>query len=742
MKSLIVFFMLLFPAFFCPAEERKPEIVKKELAKASMDSVRIRLLIELGDIYMYAQPDSSIGYFNMALVLSEKTGNKRRKADIYKMIGVCNDILGKQKEALSWYLRSADLFLALKDSIGLAGATYNSASIYLRDNNFPEAMKYYQKALRLYEQVSNYPEGERNTIIAYCYLNMGIVFEYQKDVNKAEMYYTTASEFFLKANDSKGYVNSLNNIAGTSMYRKDYKRALVLYDRAIDSCITLNDSLTLSKCYNNKGNVYYNMSDYNKAREYYEKSVEIKKLVGNIDGAAKSLNNLAAICLKTGLYPPALKYCEEALKIGDSLKNYEIIMYVSETFSKVFERTGKIAKALEYYKIFKSASDSLINQSRNEKIEELTALFESEKKQLQIEKMQKDVAYRDEALARKSAENKKQQQLLIFVIAGLMLMAGFSVLLYRLFLQKKKANHLLSLRNTEIIHQKEEIESQRDEIEAQRDHIADINKELTSSILYASQIQNAVLPKRETISGILGDYFLLYMPRNVVSGDFFWFTKAGNKIIAAIADCTGHGVPGALMSMMGIAFLRDIVIHQGILSPGEILEKLRKNIILSLQQRGETGEQKDGMDLAVISIDTDTSLCTYSGANNPMYIVTGRKSSVESQDDCGLQTEDCRLIEFKADRMPISIHNKMGDFTEKQITLEKGDMVYLFSDGYADQFGGNNCKKYLSSRFRQKLVSIYNLSTRQQENELEKELVLWEGDNKQTDDITVLGIRI
>jgi serine phosphatase RsbU (regulator of sigma subunit) len=209
-------------------------------------------------------------------------------------------------------------------------------------------------------------------------------------------------------------------------------------------------------------------------------------------------------------------------------------------------------------------------------------------------------------------------------------------------------------------------------------------------------------------------------------------------IIAAVADCTGHGVPGALMSMMGIAFLREIVNHQRIVKPKDILEELRKNIILALQQKGITGEQKDGMDFAIVAINKKTSVCSFAGANNSLYIIENEvKVKAKFESDPSTST----LTEIKGDRMPISIYSKMGDFTEKEIVLQNGDLLYLTSDGYADQFGGQNGKKYLSARFREKLNSVAHLDMVQQHIEMEKELMMWQGSFKQTDDITLLGIR-
>ena len=269
----------------------------------------------------------------------------------------------------------------------------------------------------------------------------------------------------------------------------------------------------------------------------------------------------------------------------------------------------------------------------------------------------------------------------------------------------------------------------------QKDHIEEIHEEVTSSIRYAQRIQEAVLPSNEQLNEILKQYFIIYKPCNIVSGDFYWVTQINNWILFGVADCTGHGVPGGFMSMLGISFLNEIILKDEVTNAAEILDLLRVNMISSLKQKGSIDEQKDGLDIALCAINTDNLMFEYAGAYNPCYIV--RKQSSESNNNPKVE-----LHEFKGDKMPIAIHQHMEPFSLKEFQLLKGDSIYLFSDGFADQFGGPSRKKFLTQNLRNTLIKINNLDFEFQKNELEKTFQEWKGEYNQVDDVTVLAIKI
>jgi serine phosphatase RsbU (regulator of sigma subunit) len=286
-----------------------------------------------------------------------------------------------------------------------------------------------------------------------------------------------------------------------------------------------------------------------------------------------------------------------------------------------------------------------------------------------------------------------------------------------------------------------EIEEQRDVVISQKNRIEKINTEITDSINYAKYIQSSILPKTEQLESYLGEHFVLYKPKDIVSGDFYWISNIDNKTIIAAVDCTGHGVPGAFMSMLGIALLNEIVNKEYITHPGVILRRLRKEVIHSLQQKGERGEQKDGMDIALCTLDFVNMKLQFAGANNPLYLI--RNSNLEKVGVCRCElSRDDRLYEIKGDLMPIGIHDRMDNFTLHEIEIYKGDSFYLFTDGYPDQFGGPNYKKFGYRQFRELLLKSHSKTMPDQKTSLEKVFNEWMGINSQIDDILVVGFRI
>ena len=255
------------------------------------------------------------------------------------------------------------------------------------------------------------------------------------------------------------------------------------------------------------------------------------------------------------------------------------------------------------------------------------------------------------------------------------------------------------------------------------------NKHISDSINYALKIQEALIPNVKVVKNYFNDSFVLFKPRDVVSGDFYWIAKVEKQLVITVADCTGHGVPGAFMSMLGMSILKEKVINEYITMPSLILKRLRKEIINVLHQTGTVGEQVDGMDMVLCSINYDDLTLQYAGANNPLYIFPN-------------ETNLSGLVEIKPDKMPIAIHQVMSSFTNHETKINKGDAIYLFSDGYLDQFGGDKDKKITSKRFKILLSEIQTLAMEEQKTALEKFLFSWKEDNEQTDDITVLGIKL
>jgi serine phosphatase RsbU (regulator of sigma subunit) len=351
----------------------------------------------------------------------------------------------------------------------------------------------------------------------------------------------------------------------------------------------------------------------------------------------------------------------------------------------------------------------------------------------QKEKIDLQMARLDEQLKRISEQDskikvqleaiEKQKLVLYFVILALLLVSFLGYYIYRGYKIKKEANIKLEEKNRTISLQKDEIEKQRDLAAAQRDQIGYQKRHIEDSIMYAKRIQTALIPSLELFSDKL-EHFVLYKPLAIVSGDFYWVSTQSNPQVIISADCTGHGVPGAFMSMLGVTMLNEIVNGKHIMEPDQIIENLRQGIIKSLKQVAEEDSIKDGMDIAVCVVDFDKNILWYAGANSPMYHVRGGE-----------------LTHYRADKMPVAIHYRMEPFTLHKIDLQKGDAFYIFSDGFADQFGGPNQKKFMSMQLRETLVAMSGVPMLQQGERLNEIFEEWRGDSPQIDDVTLIGVR-
>ncbi len=354
-------------------------------------------------------------------------------------------------------------------------------------------------------------------------------------------------------------------------------------------------------------------------------------------------------------------------------------------------------------------------------LQEKTA--EIEVKQSTISQQESKIAEQTTVLTEQLRAIEKQKMLIWFFVIALVLVTGLGYFIYRSYKIKKQANILLEAKNKQISQQRDEIQKQKEIAESQRDQIAYQKKHITDSIEYALRIQSALLPSLELFTDKL-DHFVLYKPRDIVSGDYYWVAEVDEKQIIIAADCTGHGVPGAFMSMLGVSFLNEIILNKGIHQPDKILNALRDEVMGALKQEEETSDVKDGMDMCVCLLDTKNNSLQFAGANNPLWIYSKGE-----------------LTEIKGDKMPVAIHEAMKPFTNHWIDMKKGDTFYIHSDGFADQFGGENQKKFLSKNFKRVLAELLKIPMLEQGAELDRVFEEWRKDVEQIDDVTVIGVR-
>jgi len=732
--------------------------------------------------------------YNKSLQLREELGDKKGISRSLNNMGTIYFTQGDYIKALEYQNKSYQLSESLGDKIGISSSLQNFGNIYASQGDYNKALEYYHKSLKVNEELSN--KGAISNIL----INIGNIYIYQGIIPKALEYYNRCLKIFEELGNKIGISVSLNNIGAIYAEQGDYDKALEYHNRSLQIREEIGDKNGVSYSLNNIGAIYAEQSDYVKALEYHNRSLLLREEIGDKSGISASLNNIGLIYSDLGEYTKALYYNNKCLKLYEELgdkhgisttlisigniylkqtntihalnyakKAYEIagetgnvkdIGGASKLLEKIYAIQGNYKLSRQYLGEYITMHDSINKLENQELSQKIYYQYQYEKKAATDSiAHSKAMEISNLEIAKRKAESRRQRLVIISVATGLLLVLVFAGLIFRsLRITRKQKNiieeqkKLVDEKNTILNEQNEEIRTQRDEIEAQRDeittqrdtvteqkeHIEHIHLELTDSIRYAKRIQKAVLPSLEYIKEITADcqlsaedYFILYKPRDIVSGDFYFFGKRKNMLQIAAADCTGHGVPGAFMSMLGVSFLNEIIAQEQALTASQILDELRNNIIHSLQQKGIAGEQQDGMDITFVSYDPETKTIQFAGANNPLYVISN---------------DTKELIEIKSDRMPVAIYESMEPFTNHEIKIHKGDILYFASDGYQDQFGGPKGKKFLSKHLKELLTENCHKPMAEQKEVLDKTIEDWKNNYaekfEQTDDITIMGIKL
>jgi serine phosphatase RsbU (regulator of sigma subunit) len=605
-------------------------------------------------------------------------------------------------------ISEAKLFCSgISDQRNKAFCMRKIGTFYHRLNYFDKALECYINASDMFSQIDD-KEG-----LANCYNNIGNAYASKGELTNDVMFYDRAIEYHLKCMalrrevDSTQISNSYNNIGIAYMNKEDFKQALNYFNAAYKGYSKLpkennaNDMLML-----NLGDVYMKMAIKENRREYYDKAMayykdrlESYKKGGPNERHSQVLTKIGQIMCALGECREAMKFLNRGLEMARQVKNKGAIMEASLQYSKALEQTGENALALQYMHLYNETKDSLINQRNRESTEQMAALYNSQQKDREIEKLNTEKEIKDAKIGR-------QRMVMISFIGGFLLVLCLGFVLLSRYNLKKKAN-----RKLEDAYYKIEIK----------------NRQITDSINYARRIQNAILPPSEILSQNFKDVFVFYVPKDIVSGDFYWFSKAKGKSFFVVADCTGHGVPGALMSMIGNTLLNEIVNQKGICDPGEILFHLDAGVGQALRQ-DETHvlSQDDGMDVSVCVMDEkDKGKICFASANHIAFLKTGND-----------------IQEIRGDIYSIGggLNHQAKMFTSKEITVQENDFIIMSTDGFYDQFGGKENRKFMISKFEE-LITHTDLSLNA-ESSLRSSFENWKGDQRQTDDILVAGFRI
>jgi serine phosphatase RsbU (regulator of sigma subunit) len=686
-----------------------------EVYREMKDTVKIiSSTLYLSDALSSMNPNESIKYAEEALKLAVIVNDKSSIGKSYMAIGAAHYSQSNYVNALKASEKAAEVFRETGDKASLGVVLNTIGVIYKNWGDYQKAIEYYQMNLNLSESLNDTMQ------MGIAYANIGNIYFYVGiDLDKALYNYEKSQKFFQVKRQFINQAQQFNSMGLVYKEKKEYGEALIKFKKALKEFKDQNFKQGIASAQANIGNVYLEGSNFSEALVFINEALRINQETGNKKEVASNYRDLGRIYFKWGKYTDALQYYSHSMKINKELGYKKEVYDLYRNISEVYEKQGIYRTALDNFKNYNALKDSTISEGYLNQISELAAKYETDKKDKELI-IQKSELDRKNAEARsskaelekKELENKRQRLLIYSFILGLIIVFVFSIILFRQYREKKRANILLEEHNIEIKHQRDQIFVQKQEI--------------TDSIHYAKRIQTAILSPDRILEKNLAEHFILYRPRDIVSGDYYWMTETGSKTIVLAADCTGHGVPGAFMSMLGVSFLNEIVIKQGVIKPSDILNELRRNIVAALHQTGKEGEAQDGMDMALVCIDHEAMQAEFAGAYNPMYLI--RKNE---------------LTEYNADRMPIGIHLKGAtDFTNNVLDVQKGDGIYIFSDGYIDQFGGDKSKKFMAKRFKELLLEINKESFQKQASILNSTIEKWKGNIEQIDDILVIGLKI
>lgn len=659
--------------------------------QTSKDTQRIIVLNKIGNMLIGTFPDSALKLGNEALSLSEKLNYKRGIISTLVLLGNIKESKSEFVEALKFYNMALAVLKKTNDKKGIMHVFCNIGAVYFDKNDYLKALEYFLDALRIAEELKD------EAMLAMLLDNIGIVYMRQNNFSKALEYYSQVLKINEKLKDKQRIASNLLNIGFIYYYRYELNdsshvnllRAQECFLKSLKIFEDIGNRAKISECLVNVAATYSAQGNLTQALDYYLESLKIQKELGNKKGIATILNNIGDIYMNQRKYSLAQHYLLQGLKVAKEIGLLENMKYIYFTLHELYALQHDYKKAYEYHLLYTQIKDSILNEETMRAITEMQTKYETEKKEKAIQLQKAEITKKNLEIKQKNIQRNA-------FLVGFVLVMLLSIVIYRGYLQNKRAKKIIETKN----------------------------KDITESIQYASLIQIAMLPSEEDIKRVFSQAFILYKPKDIVCGDFYWISEKEDKIFFTVADCTGHGVPGALMSMIGIFALNEIVHEKGITKPAEILNELRKKIIHSLKQRGVVGERQDGMDMAFCVIDKKNNILEYAGAYNPLYLVRNNE-----------------LKEIKADRMPVGIGKEVS-FTNHSVQIEKDDSIYIFSDGFQDQFGGEEGKKFTASRLKKTLLSIQAKSMEVQKEILNQTFEQWKGKLYQVDDVCIMGVRV
>lgn len=701
----------------------------KHSEKYINDSIEaVKLVNEVDTQYYHENFPKSAELIDKAIPICEKLLLLDQLGELYKIKGDIYRTTDNYIKALEELSISLDYYKKSRNSKGIASIHNRMGAAYRLQGKYPEALEHYFEALKDYQSIE-FKQG-----ISVTLNNIGIVYLYQKEYDKALDYYFKSLKLAQEANDEEGIGISYLNIGEIYHKKKDFNNAIDYYLKSLIIAKKKKDIDVIGVNYNEIGSIYTEQNNLSQAFIFLNEALKNFIELESKSRQAECELNLGQYYNKANNPTEAINHYKRALNLANETGSKEIYSNALLKLSEVYEKINNNSSALTYYKNFISVRDSMFNVENTKRSVQTELLYQFERKQevLKIEQAKKDTI-----VLEKTKRQKVFRNFLIAILALLIILIGFILSAYR---DKQKANEILASQQNEILEKNEELLQQQEEILAQRDEIekksiilerskqiiAAKNERIISSIEYAQTIQQAVLPREEQIGNYFKDHFVIYLPKDIVSGDFFWFSAEKDDVFVAVLDCTGHGVPGSFMSLIGNILLNQIVNEWHTHDPALILEYLHEKIRQALQQNETHSKSHASMDVCFVKANLKTHKITFVGANRPLYVI-----------------KNGSLLKINGDKKSVGGFQREAKryFTNQEIQLDSDSRIYLTTDGYVDQMNSEK-RKFGPNQFLKLIEENSDKPMAAQKNILLNMFDIYKQGEEQIDDICILGINI
>jgi serine phosphatase RsbU (regulator of sigma subunit)/Tfp pilus assembly protein PilF len=710
-KTILI---LILVVFSCSFFGQNIDSLNTELKKAKHDTTKALIYLKLSEV---CSLNEIIAFSNSAITICNKNlkNDLRKESNSYlsikaralSNIGFFYSENEKFETALKYYDSSRVIQEKIKDKVSLAVTFNNIGFVYELQGLVEKALEYYFKSLKLHEELNNKKE------LTSCYNNIGSLFDELGDPTAALEYYKKSLALKEIIKDKKGIATVLNNIGLVYYNQNDLEKAMDFYTRSLLINQEIKNTIGISISLDNIGGIYQSKGDLTQALIYFNKSLALQEIDKNYDGQIVSHTSIGEVYFSKKDYNKAKEHTLIGLKYSMEYGYVDQIRLSANRLYSIYMKQNQFEKAIEMRNLEIQMRDSVINEKTKKASLRSQIRYEYEKKAIEDSLL----VVEERKLTTLQLNQERTQRFALYTGLGLSLI--FIGFVFNRFKVTQKQKNIIELKEQETKKQNIIITQQKELVEEKQNEISD-------SINYAKRIQTSFLANEMEFKDHFEDYFILFKPKDVVSGDFYWATSVESKLFICVADSTGHGIPGAFMSLLNISLLNESVLSRNYSSTIDILNFIRNILILGLKP-DETGQGgNDGMDCVLIIIDFKTLEMEFSGANNPLWIIRNNN-----------------VIELKADKMPVGRSPKETvSFSSQKFQLQKNDLLFGFTDGFPDQFGGPKGKKFKYKQFEELLISISHESMEIQKQKLEEVFENWKGNLDQVDDVCIIGIRI